>query len=176
MTELLIFRHAKAVRSASGGDKDRPLEKKGRAAAERMGSWMREKGLAPELALVSDARRTRETFAYAAKEFGSAIPARNEPAIYEADVETLLRLVRKSEPNVRSILLIGHNPGLADLASLLADRGDRMALSRLRAKFPTSAIAQLSCDGSWRDWRPGAARLIDFVTPASLNPGEEEDD
>ena len=127
MIRLILFRHAKAVRKASAGDKDRGLENRGRAAAERIGEWMRAQGLRPELALVSDARRTRETFAHAAARLGARPPLRLEPRIYEAACDDLLRLVRPTDPRIGSLLLVGHNPGLADLASALAGGGDRGA-------------------------------------------------
>ena len=174
MIRLLLLRHAKAARPTSGRDKDRALEKRGRSAAARMGGWMRNEGLIPDFALVSDARRTRETFTYAAKEFVGPTDARDEPRIYEASADSLLRLLVATDPRVRTLLLVGHNPGVADLALLLTGAGDRSALARMRLKFPPGTIAQLSFEGVWHDLNWGSAQLVRFVTPASLGDSEEE--
>lgn len=174
MIHLLVFRHAKAERDAAGGDKNRALEKDGRKAAILMGEWLRDKKLLPDLAIVSDARRTRETFELAAAQFGARVPARLEPRMYDASEETLLALLRGSEPGARVLLMVGHNPGLADFAVGLAGAGK--ALARMRLKFPTAAIACLSFQAeSWREANWGDARLERFVTPASLSGAPERD-
>jgi phosphohistidine phosphatase len=175
MNRLILFRHAKAVRKATGGDKDRALDKSGRRAAARMGAWMRDEDLRPELALVSDARRTQETFAYAAREFGEPTPVRYEPRIYEAGADALLRLVRMTDPKTNSLLLVGHNPGIAEFAARLTGRGDHAMVARMGLKFPTGAIAQLSCEGSWQELSWGGAGLVRFVTPGSLDTEIEDD-
>jgi phosphohistidine phosphatase len=175
MARLILFRHAKAVRQAALGDKDRALERRGRETAERMGDWLRESNLVPDLALVSDARRTRETFTLAAGRLGAPVPSRLEPRIYEASPESLLRLVRLTDPRVETLLLVGHNPGLAEFAALLTGRGDRIALSRLRLKFPTAAIAQFAWSGPVSEAQIGGCELVRFVTPNSLDPNGGDD-
>jgi phosphohistidine phosphatase len=176
MIQLLVFRHAKAVRDDPRGDKSRALEGRGRKAAVFMGGWLRDQGFLPDLALVSDARRTRETFELASAQFETPVPAQFEPSMYNASEDTLLAVLRRAEPRARRVLMIGHNPGLADFAALLAGAGERAALRRIHLKFPTAALAILSFQmESWSevDWKD--ARLERFVTPASLTGAPETD-
>ena len=174
MRRLIIFRHAKAAALAGGGDRERPLTARGRGDAALVGAYLREHGLIPGLALVSDARRTRETFEVAAPEIGVPVPLSLEPRIYEAGAAMLLRLVKATPADVDALLLIGHNPGLAELAHGLVGYGDRYALARMQAKFPTAALAVI--DFSVEDWSRAAlesGRLDRFITPALL--GSEDD-
>jgi phosphohistidine phosphatase len=174
MKRLVLLRHAKAVRHAPGGDRNRGLEPSGRVAAERVGAWIRDVAGRPDLVLVSDAQRTRETFAAAAKALGSFSP-RYEARLYEATAEDILELLRETRPDVDLLLVIGHNPGLAELAVRLALKGERTALLRMRRKFPTAAAALISLEGEWSDLTMSDGVLLDFVTPGSLDAAFEDD-
>lgn len=176
MRRLLLLRHAKAARDASDGDKNRALDRRGRAAAVQMGAWMRDEKLLPALALISDARRTRETFELVAAQFSAPVPSRIEAALYQASEQTLLRILRAMAGNAPILLLIGHNPGLADFALRLVGEGDAEAFARIQTKFPTAALCSLAFDlASWSkaDW--GGGRLERFVTPASLSGAPDKD-
>jgi phosphohistidine phosphatase len=173
MRRLILFRHAKTDRPEGVRDVDRPLAGRGRRAAPRMGAALAEAGLIPDLALVSPARRATETWDLAKPALGT-VPERSEPRLYEASVETLLAVVRETDPGVGTLLMVGHNPGFERLAARLVGEGDAAARDRLAEKFPTAAVAVI--DFPTEDWRkvaPGSGRLERFVTPRSL---ESDDD
>ncbi len=101
-----------------------------------------------------------------------------EPRIFESTAECLLTVVRETPDAVRTLLLVGHNPGMEDLARLLIGYGDRYALARLQQKFPTAGIAVVDLDVAyWADVAEKGGRLDRFVTPEALSgePGPEPD-
>ncbi len=174
MRRLLLLRHAKSDWSKGIPDLERSLAPRGREAAPRMGAYLREEGLFPDLVLVSPALRARQTYE-AVRPFIEASAHRVEPGLYGASAGQLLTLVRDTEPAIRSLLAIGHNPGFEDLAKLLVGSGDRYAIAQLLAKYPTAGLAVIDFpDEDWTAAGPGAGRLDRFVTPKSL--GAEEDD
>jgi phosphohistidine phosphatase len=174
MRRLMLLRHAKAAPPDGLKDLDRPLAKRGKAAAERMAAYLADEQLFPDLAVVSPARRTRETFAPVASKLGE-VPVRFEPRLYEASAERLLAVAREAEPGVAGLLMIGHNPGFQELARMLVGYGDRYAFARMGQKYPTAALAVIDFDGEdWRGLKAGSGRLERFVTPASL--GADGDD
>ena len=169
MRRLLLLRHANAAAIAGGGDHGRPLALRGRQNAPRLGAWLAERGDLPDLALVSDARRARETFELVAACFSETVSVRLEPRIYDALPGALLKLAQGAPASVRTLLLVGHNPGMAELALSLTGHGDRYAFSRMRAKFPPAGLAILDFDAdAWTDSASGAGRLDCFITPAQL--------
>lgn len=168
MFRLMLLRHAKAVPFGAGGDHDRALIESGREDARRMGQYLSREHLLPDFVAVSDARRTRETWELVSEDWRKP-PVRFEPRIYEAPTETLWSLLRRSPGDVRAMMCVGHNPGVAELAIELIGFGDRYAQARLRAKFPTCSLAILDLDvDAWAHAMPGTARLDRFVTPATL--------
>jgi phosphohistidine phosphatase len=173
MRRLMMLRHAKSARPAGVADVDRPLAPRGREAAARMGAYLRGEGLFPDLALVSSSQRTRETWDIVGSAL-DAVEARFDSRIYEAPPERLLAVVREVEPDVRTLLLVGHNPGFEDLALRLVGHGDRSASERLSEKFPTAALAVIDFDGeSWAEVAARAGRLERFVTPKTLGTDED---
>jgi phosphohistidine phosphatase len=173
MRRLMLLRHAKAG-PASSPDIDRPLAARGREAAPRMGSYMKQEQLLPDLVLVSSSRRTRETWDLVRPHLGD-VEARFEPRIYEAPAERLLAVLREVPDDARGVLMIGHNPGSQDLARLLIGHGDRYAFARMSQKFPTAGLAVLDFDvESWADVDARGGRLDRFVTPHSIG-GQEGD-
>jgi phosphohistidine phosphatase len=171
---LVLLRHAKSA-WPDLPDHERPLAKRGQRDAPAAGRWLREGGMVPDRVLCSTARRTRETWQLMMPELGTDPPPVNyEDEVYEARRETLLDLARQTEPEASSMLIIGHNPGIQDLALMLAadPDGDTDAglLLRAAAKFPTAAVAVLAFSGAWARLGPGRARLIAFVTPSDLRP------
>lgn len=181
MKELLLLRHAKSSwADPDQDDADRPLNKRGRRTAARMAKWMAEQGLRPALILCSSARRTRETLDLIADTVGTGVPLRIEPELYLADPATLLDRVRSLPDAIQSVLVIGHNPGLQELALELARRAavdQPGARKKLQQKFPTAALARFrfAIDG-WPALAAGApanvARLVSYITPADI--GEDE--
>lgn len=167
---LILLRHAKSSWPDNVGDHERPLAERGRKAAPVMAQWLMANGLRPDLALVSTARRTQETWALAAPVLGKATK-RDAASIYEASVDRLAALIRGIEPSVGTLLVIGHNPGMEDLAGYLMQGDGGEAGSRLRQKFPTAAVAVLSLPvEDWTEVGPHGGTLEHFVTPKTLTP------
>ncbi len=120
----------------------------------------------PGLALCSTAVRARRTWELAAAQWGTPPPVRFDPRLYHADVPTLLGVVRETPAETETLLLVGHNPGLEGLVLTLAADGLDDTLARVRAKFPTSAVAVLDWRGAgWRDLVPGGALLTSVAVP-----------
>ena len=168
--QLLLLRHAKSSwDDASLADIDRPLSARGEKSARRIGRHMADAGLAPDLVLCSPSRRTRDTLELVQRSSGLTLSIVVEPRIYLAEFRALLALVRAAPDEVERLMLVGHDPGLPRLAIALT-RGQHDALSeRLKAKFPTGALAVLSCEAeSWRGAKPGTCRLEAFVAPKEL--------
>ncbi|MBV8850899.1 MAG: histidine phosphatase family protein [Methylobacteriaceae bacterium] len=176
MLRLLIFRHAKTARQSGGGDHDRPLTKRGEEDSKRIGRYLTDEQLLPDLAVASDSRRTRQTLDLAMKAANQHPQTRLDRAVYLAEPHTLLDLIRRTPAEVRTLLIIGHNPGMADLAALLTGFGDRYAFARMNAKFPTSGLAVLDFQvDRWDEVQERGGRLDRFVTPGSLDAGVEDD-
>ena len=169
MKRLLLLRHAKATPGNRGDDFERELTRSGEIDASRMGDFLASQGLAPEIVLFSGARRTRETAEIVIGRLGSPVERHQENALYEATRHLILALLRQLPDKVGSALLVGHNPGMSDVANVLAGKGDKPARLRLAAKYPTCGLAVLEFEGpSWANLAAHAARLEGFVTPADL--------
>lgn len=164
---LTLFRHAKATRDELVAvDADRSLAERGRLDAPRMGEWLAECGCVPDLVLCSTARRTRETAEAALPRLPPPPPVRFEAALYLASARTLLGFVRRASGDVRHLMLIGHNPGLHELALDLS-AGRSSALRReLEVKLPTAGVVVLRLDGArWSEVGTGCALVLHFGTP-----------
>lgn len=168
MPRLVILRHAKTAPHADGGDHARALTERGRQDAARAGAWLRAHGIEPDIALVSDARRTRETMEHVLPHLARPPHLRVDRSLYLAEPLTLLRAIRAAPASARTALVVGHNPGVADLALALAGKGEPADVEALAASFPTAAIAVLDFDGAWRDVGELGGRLARFVTARSL--------
>lgn len=165
---LILFRHAKSSWGSNTDDHGRPLAERGRRAAPVMARWLAEKRLKPALALVSTARRAQETWELASQELGK-VPKRDTAEIYEAPAARILDVIHEVEPSVGTLMVVGHNPGLEDLCTLLMKDDGGEAGAQLRLKFPTAAIAVLSLPvKDWTEVAPHVARLDHFVTPKML--------
>lgn len=167
--QLILLRHAKSSWPDDVADTERPLAARGRRDAPAMGGWLRASGHVPGLVLCSIARRTRETWELAQQALGASPPVRYEPQVYGATSAELLALARQTAPDIGSVLIVGHDPGVQRLTLDLASQ-ESPALARVRAKFPTAAIAILAFSGAWADLAPGEARLEDFIRPRDLGP------
>jgi phosphohistidine phosphatase len=168
---LVLLRHAKSA-WPDVADAERPLADRGRRDAPVVGRWLRRSGYVPDAVLCSPARRTRETWALVASELRAEPPVSYEQRIYEATALSLLHLLREAGGKCRIVLLIGHNPGLAELAVGIAQvtHGPEVRpLERARAKFPTAAVAVLEFSGDWAGLTAGEARMIDFAVPRDMS-------
>ncbi|MEQ8147972.1 histidine phosphatase family protein [Streptomyces sp. OP7] len=166
LRRLVVLRHAKSARPEGVTDHERPLSARGRRDAPAAGRALAAADCLPGLALCSTAVRARRTWELAAEQWGTPPPVRHDPRLYHADVPGLLTVVREVPAEVETLLLVGHNPGLEDLVRTLADDGLDDTLDRVRAKFPTSAVAVLDWRGAtWRDLRPCGALLTSLTVP-----------
>lgn len=165
MKRLGILRHAKSSWDDPAiGDFDRPLNQRGREAATRMGEELRSLQLSFDYALVSPARRAAETFDRICKSWGEEIAAREEPRIYGASLDLLLDILGGSGSGTGQLLLVGHNPGLHELAVRLATTPE------LAIKFPTGALAEIDLPiEDWSEIGSATGRLVRFLRPRDLD-------
>ncbi|WP_190133084.1 SixA phosphatase family protein [Streptomyces mashuensis] len=162
---IVILRHAKAEWS-DGSDHERPLAERGRKDAPVAGRWLAGSGVSLDLALCSTSARTRETWKLAVSELPERPRTVYEDRMYEASLGELIALLNEVPDDVHDLVLIGHNPGMHALADALAGEADGDALARMnRSGFPTSAIAVLAFEGSWKAVEHGVGRLTAFWAP-----------
>jgi phosphohistidine phosphatase len=169
---ILLLRHAKSAWGQPGlADHDRPLNRRGERAAEVMAEHIVHNAPRPDLILCSTAVRTRQTLAPLVHRLTNpAPPIALEKGLYLASEAALLMRLQAVPDDVRTVLLIGHNEGIGELAAVLAGSGDPADLDGLHEKFPTAALATLRVrDEPWRDLAPGAADLAAFVRPRDLD-------
>ncbi|MDF2602600.1 MAG: histidine phosphatase family protein [Methylobacterium brachiatum] len=170
MRRLILLRHAKSDRPAGVADHERPLNDRGRRAAPAVGAHLAEAGIKPDLALVSTATRTQETWQAVAAALGTP-EMRSHREIYEAPAERILGVIRGAPDTAQTVIVVGHNPGLGDLATALAGAGPRKERTRLATEFPTAAYAVIDFDtADWSAIGPGQGRLERFVRPRDIDP------
>jgi len=166
LRRLVVLRHAKSAWPRGVDDHERPLGPRGLRDAPAAGRALAAADCLPDLALCSTAERARRTWELAASQWGTPPPVRHDPRLYGAEVPELLAVVREVPPEVGTLLLVGHNPGLEELVLELAGDGLDDALDDVRTKFPTSAIAVLAWHGdSWHDLAAGTALLTGMIVP-----------
>ena len=171
MKTLYVLRHAKAERDApSGEDHDRPLAGRGRDDAARLGQTLGQiLALRPDLIVTSSAKRTLETVAHLTAQWHERPAIRADETLYLAPASRLLETLRKLPDTAHSVLLVGHNPGIGDLAAQFAQKTPGEALNRLRNTFPTCALATFEIAAeNWANVGPDLGRLITFATPKDL--------
>ncbi|HEY0146682.1 MAG: histidine phosphatase family protein [Methylovirgula sp.] len=169
MLRLAILRHAEAVPLTDESDADRELTPAGWEMAERMGRYFRDAGLRPDLALVSPAKRAKETFRGLERGAGVTFTVDFVGKLYSADLRTLEEVVAEAPGDAKFLLIVGHNPGLAELAHVLAGHGSKAELARMRGNFPAPALAVIDFDVDvWQKARRGVGQLEHFVTRHAL--------
>jgi phosphohistidine phosphatase len=158
---LTLLRHAKSSwDDPTIADHERRLNARGRRDAASVGGYIRDQRITPDLVLCSSAQRARETLELLSVE-GPEVLIEDE--LYGAVAADLLARLRRVDDPVTSVLLVGHNPGIEDLAVRLAEEPDRLV------SFPTAALADLWVPiATWDDLRPGVASVNAFVTPRTL--------
>jgi phosphohistidine phosphatase len=174
MRQLLLLRHAKSSwDDAAASDHARVLNADGQRAAAAMGQALRTLHLAPDLVLVSTARRTLQTLD-ALEPWDETPLIEPMDSLYLASAPQLLATLNRTAETVRSVMLIGHNPGLHDLALTLAagmpqQAGALAAGARLlEAGFPTGALAEFTIPAHWANLAEGGGRLVRFLSPKDL--------
>ena len=168
MRTLHLLRHGKSsFDDRELDDRERPLAPRGVRAAALVGVYLAQERLVPELVLCSSARRAAETWQRAAAELPRPPRLEREDALYMASARALLDRVRRVDDAVQSLLLVGHNPGFAELATRLAG-DDAEAVARI-GKFPTASLASFAlARGGWGALGSGRVALVRFVRPADL--------
>ena len=175
MFRLLLLRHSKALAQAEGGDAERALNQRGRDDALRIGRYLRDEKLFPDLALTSRARRAQETLELALSGLGRMVAVTKKNRLYLAEPRTLLSIVRTTPADTRTLLLVGHNPGLAAFANQLSGSGDAEARVAVASSFPTTALAEIDFDlPGWDEVAFGTGTLERLVTPALLGGGDDD--
>ena len=158
---LILMRHAKSEWDAPGlADHDRPLNGRGKASAQAMGHWLRAQGYQPQTAIRSSSTRTGRTFA----ELQLDVPVRFTRTLYHAGPEVMMDVLR--DQTAPTVLMLGHNPGIADFADRLVEQPPRHPRF---ADYPTCATAVVTFDAEgWNDigWREG--QPIDFAIPREV--------
>jgi phosphohistidine phosphatase len=167
LKEIILLRHAKSSRDEPAlADFERPLSGRGKRACAAVATAVRRLAPAPRLVLASPARRTAETLERIEDALPAGAEVALEKALYLASASKLLERLRRLDDAVPSVMVIGHNPGLQRLALLIAGRGDKSALEKLAAKFPTAALAVLRYPGArWRELAADAAELLELWSP-----------
>jgi len=179
MLRLILLRHAEAAALSGGGDAERALTLTGRAQARVMGDYLASQNLMPDLAVVSAARRARETMKIALEDGDARLPILEEPRLYLAEPHVLLELIRMTPSSVRCLLCVGHNPGFHDYAmQMIASeqgqgkgkgKGKAKARADLQYGLPTAGLIVIDFDAArWDDVQMGTGTLERFITPDDL--------
>ena len=166
--ELLVLRHGKSDWTTEAKrDFDRPLAKRGRKDARRMGAWLRKRGLRPDLVVSSPAKRAKQTTlrVLEALELDEAV-VKWEPRVYEASRTRLLSLLAELPRSARRVLLVGHNPALEELVDHLA--AERIPTPKDWKLLPTAALAHFVLPRDWGRLNRGRADLVSLVRPKDL--------
>jgi phosphohistidine phosphatase len=171
MKTLTLLRHAKSGwDDPVSRDFDRPLNPRGRRAARTVGAEMKAQGLAFDLVLASPARRVIETLEEVAAAFGPIRPRYHE-RLYLASITALTDIVRGAPEEVRRLLLVGHNPGLEELALILSTREPGGLRGEVELKYPTGTVAEIELPAErWAEVREGSGRIVRFIRPRDLDP------
>ncbi|MFC4497225.1 SixA phosphatase family protein [Streptomyces ovatisporus] len=162
---IVLVRHAKAD-WPEVADHERPLADRGRKDAPAVGEWLAAHGIAPGLTLCSTAVRTRETWKLTAPHLPQRPKTVYEERLYDASPGEIIAVINDVSEDVQDLLVVAHNPGLQGVAEALTGGTEGDALERMqRNGFPTSAVAVLRFDGSWKSVEPGSATLTDYWAP-----------
>jgi phosphohistidine phosphatase len=176
MLRLMLLRHAKSSRPVGIQDAERPLSDRGETTVRLMGDYMAHHALIPGRALCSPARRTRDTWTGVAAQWADAAKAVDivfDARLYGATRQGIVSVIRGQDDAVRTLLVIGHNPGLQETAEWLIAAGDVEQRERLREKFPTAALAVIDFAlERWSRIHERAGRLEHFVTPHAVTVNE----
>lgn len=166
--QLLVLRHAKSAWDTDAPtDFERPLAKRGRKDAPRVGAWLRSEGLVPDHVVSSPAERARQTILRVCEELGvDSDRIAWDPRVYGAGVDGLLSVLADCPQQAKTILLVGHNPGLETLVEYLG--GEDVEIPEDGKLLPTAAVASLKMPESWADLEEGSARLVSLTRPRYL--------
>jgi phosphohistidine phosphatase len=172
MHRLLLLRHAKTEQSNSEGDSARVLTGRGRKDAVKIGHALDIRGYWPELVLCSASQRTRETWELLSAELAKHPQVELRKSLYLASAKKIVAQIHETPDAVKTLMILGHNPGLEDCAGALArapkSKAEAEKCADMREKFPTCALAVLDFDvEAWSDVT-GSGVLLEFIKPRDL--------
>jgi phosphohistidine phosphatase len=173
MPKLHLLRHAKSSWKEDIDDHERPLNKRGREAAALVGRHLPAAVGPLDLVLCSSARRTRQTLGLVLAEFPARPRCLVEGDLYLADCAKLLDRLKRLDETAANVMLIGHNPGLQELAIALTEGESPTAKILMSGKFATGARASFDIGTGWSALGDTRHLLLDYVTPASLPRGAQ---
>ena len=170
MRRLFLVRHAKAEAASVGRDDyARKLTERGRADARRVAKALAARHFLPDVLIHSGAARAKETAEIFAAEWRSKVELEEEVGLYDASLTTLLDRTRALRHERKRVGLVGHNPGLGELATALTNPGAQPEVQRLAAKYPTGAVAVLDFSiRRWEEVERNSGMLALYLTPAEL--------
>lgn len=170
---LILLRHAKSAWPDDVPDHERPLAPRGRRDAPAAGRWLRRSGYVPDRVLCSTARRARETWSLAEENLGAHPATVFEERVYGASIVDLFDLARQTPADIGTLAIVGHDPAIRGMTLELVGEhtgaAEAEAIGRVRAKYPTAAVAVLSFSGDWAEMNPGQAQLTEFVVPGDFH-------
>jgi phosphohistidine phosphatase len=174
MRRLFLIRHAKAEPNVGRGDFDRRLTGRGRDDAKRVAAALAARRILPDILIHSGAARAKETAEIFADAWRGKVDLREDGRLYDASLTTLLDRTRALADADKRVGLVGHNPGLGELATALTGSGAEPEVRRLAAKYPTGAVAVLDFSiKRWEEVERNAAMLALYLTPAELEAGAD---
>jgi phosphohistidine phosphatase len=167
--QIHLLRHAKSSRDdAELSDHERPLAARGVKATQLLREHLRAIGLAPDLVLCSSARRALQTLDGVREGLPPETAVEVEDRLYSAGPAELLSRLQELPEQVGSVMLIGHNPAVEELARELIGFGDHATRTRIEAKYPTGGLASLRFEVPWAQLDGGKATVESFVVPKDL--------
>ncbi|HWA30558.1 MAG TPA: histidine phosphatase family protein [Rhizomicrobium sp.] len=172
MRRLLLLRHAKAVQDSGEGDFARVLNERGRKDSALMGRALDTHGYIPDLVVCSSARRTTETWELLSPELARVPRVEFAKGLYLASPKAMVTEIQDTDGGIKTLMLVGHNPGIAETAVRLArkpaSKSEAKKLDEMREKYPTCALAVLDFEvESWSDVTGGGI-LLEFIRPRDL--------
>jgi phosphohistidine phosphatase len=170
MKKLFLLRHAKSSWDDPAlGDFDRPLAPRGKRATKRLARHIAAQGYTFDLVLCSAARRAKDTWDRIARDVAGKTPVRHLRELYLTGEDGFVTALRGLDDGIASVVLVAHNPDIADFADRLCRDGDGDAMRQLRAKYPTGGFAEITLDcETWSDLGAGSGYLESFVVPRAL--------
>jgi phosphohistidine phosphatase len=173
MRRLFLIRHAKAE-PVGRDDYERRLTDRGRADARRVAAALAARNVLPEVLVHSGAARAKQTAEIMAAAWAGKVKLEQDAGLYDASLAALLDHTRALPDKRQRVGLVGHNPGLGELAMALTGSGAEPEMRRLAAKYPTGAVAALDFSvRRWEDVEPNSAMLALYLTPAELGAGAD---
>jgi phosphohistidine phosphatase len=161
---LVLLRHSKAA--AGSADIERPLADRGFEDARAVGRWLISLGISPDRVVVSTALRAQQTWETAAAALAANLPTVVDPRIYDNSVEDLLAVIRGTPAAVATLVLVGHNPSMGELATVLDDgNGDPVAREAIARSYPTSGVCVFDVSTEWSRLDAAEGTVSSFAAP-----------